>query len=139
MKKIPWSEDDDTFEIVTGLIKHHDVEGLRGFLTDGDPNLRNRYAWTPLMYAAGRGHTRLIRVLLDSGADVNAASRFGLTALASAAQNGHFRAVEMLLAAGATVDVPENFCGGSLLLYVKTGRGRDYPRISQVLSDAGAR
>ena len=90
--------------------------------------------------AASRGHRTLISLLLDAGADVSAISeQHGYTALALAAQMGYVDVVEALLRAGASVRVPETFCAGSLLTYVKTGPGRENPRILELLTQAGAK
>jgi Ankyrin repeats (3 copies) len=60
--------------------------------------------WTPLMYAASKGFTDVINVLLQYGAEttVNAVDREGWNALIHAAANGHASAVDVLLRAGAS-------------------------------------
>ena len=49
-----------------------------------------------------RGQDRLVRVLLDAGADA-AAAHHGVTAMHTAAQNGHAAVVRLLLNQGASV------------------------------------
>jgi ankyrin repeat protein len=65
-------------------------------------NLRNRYGWTPLHWAARNGHLQTVTALLDWGADVNAADANGWTPLFPAAYWGQ-RAdvVQRLLDTGA--------------------------------------
>jgi ankyrin repeat protein len=46
--------------------------------------------WTALMGAAANGHTKIVQLILEKGADVNAKDKDGWTALmGGAAENGH--------------------------------------------------
>ena len=46
------------------------AEEAKHLLSRGvSPNERDANGWTPLMYAAYGGHLRLVKVLLDAGAD----------------------------------------------------------------------
>ena len=61
-----------------------------------------RYGQTPLLFAAGKGHTDIARLLLDRGADVNAReSFFRSTPLSSALDGGHLELARLLLDRGA--------------------------------------
>ncbi len=61
---------------------------------------RDREGGTPLLYAAVRGDTKSVRLLVDAGADVNA--RMGnLSSLDIALRYGHSEIVTLLLRAGA--------------------------------------
>ena len=53
------------------------------------------------MNAAGRGHTEVVRVLLDGGADVNVQTSTGVTASMAAAVASHTQVVDLLKQAGA--------------------------------------
>jgi ankyrin repeat protein len=66
---------------------------------------RNEHHRTPLHHAAAKNRPRMVRLLLDLGADANAADANGANALATAAQE-HADAgiVAMLLGADATLD-----------------------------------
>lgn len=61
----------------------------------------NKTGWTPLHYAATRGHRDVIRLLLDNYAYIDAASPNGSTPLMMAAQYGSDDAVKLLLDEGA--------------------------------------
>ncbi|KAB8070441.1 hypothetical protein BDV29DRAFT_180896 [Aspergillus leporis] len=49
-----------------------------------NPSLRTRFHWTALHWAVGNGHTRIVQLLLDYGADINATSDTGSTPLSMA-------------------------------------------------------
>ena len=63
---------------------------------------------TPLSWAAFRGKTRAVEVLLDHGAAVDARSTSGKTALIHAAGNGQWAAVRLLIERGADVNAKDN-------------------------------
>ncbi|HXE53219.1 MAG TPA: ankyrin repeat domain-containing protein [Tepidisphaeraceae bacterium] len=132
--------DNEPFEAVSRLIDEYDLGAVRDYLSSqGQVDVRSRSGWTPLMIAAWRGQGTLVELLLHEGADVNAvAEPQGYAALAMGAQAGHAKIVELLLNAGARPRVPEYFFGGSLLGYVKSGRGRTDQRIADLLARAGA-
>ncbi len=58
----------------------------------------SRYHFTPLIDAAWKGHTGVVRVLLDNGEDVTATTVDGKTALDKARSEGHEDIVEILSA-----------------------------------------
>ena len=61
----------------------------------------NRKGWTPLHYAATRGHREMMRLLLDNDAYIDSESDNGTTPLMVAAYAGTPLAVKLLLEAGA--------------------------------------
>jgi len=63
-----------------------------------DPNEPNCFNHTPLQAAAGQGQLKIIKMLLNYGADVRAQYR-GLTPYQRAIRNGHNEAAKMILAA----------------------------------------
>ncbi len=65
----------------------------------------NRLGWTPLHYAASKGHLDTVRMLIAHKAIVDAPSPDGTTALMMAAYAGSDAVVQTLLAAGAVVTV----------------------------------
>lgn len=58
---------------------------------------RNVKSWTPINCAAHSGHEKVIRVLIDAGADVNPTDKQHATPLHLAAQEGHLNVVKVLL------------------------------------------
>jgi len=86
------------------------AEDVRGFIM-GDSSLldarmsRNEHHRTSLHHAAAKNRPRMVRLLLDLGADPNAVDAIGATALTTASQEHADPAiVSMLAAAGAKVD-----------------------------------
>ena len=52
---------------------------------------------TALMMASANGHTEIVKLLLDKGADVNVKNTYGITALFMASVHGHTEIVKLLL------------------------------------------
>ncbi len=63
---------------------------------------------TPLHWAAYQGHTRVIQILLDAGADPIVTDSDGITPFHWAAREGHTKIVQALLQAKADVTVTTN-------------------------------
>ena len=61
----------------------------------------NRQGWTPLHYAAAKGHREMIRLLLDNDAYIDSESSNGTTPLMMAAFSTSPLAVKLLLEEGA--------------------------------------
>ncbi|MBU1742758.1 MAG: ankyrin repeat domain-containing protein, partial [Proteobacteria bacterium] len=60
---------------------------------------------TILIFAARYGNLKIVRMLLDRGADPNARDELGNTALHAAARHSTLPVVKLLVARGARVDV----------------------------------
>ena len=86
-----------------------DVAGVRALLKNGaNPNFQSRSDRTgvpPLVIAAQRGHTEVVRILLEAGARVEGRLWTDETALYAAAWRGHLDTVRLLLEWGANVQV----------------------------------
>jgi hypothetical protein len=63
---------------------------------------------TALMWAARRGRTDVVKLLLDNGATVDVQNEHGQTALMCAAEN-YPEIVELLLNSGANPDIKDNY------------------------------
>jgi ankyrin repeat protein len=68
----------------------------------------DRIGKTAITYAAGEGHTAIVRLLLDKGVDPNAVYRNDLTVLMWAAGYGKTDTVRALIDAGARLDPVDN-------------------------------
>lgn len=101
-----------------------DVDELQRVLPRvGDVNLRNKHGMTALMRAAYHGHERMVRVLLEHGADPNVVRNDRFTALALAAFFGHTDTVRILIEHGAKTEVVTR-CGTSAHMWA-TARSFD--------------
>jgi ankyrin repeat protein len=66
---------------------------------------RNELKATPIHSAAAGGHEKIVRLLLDHGADANVREQGGFTPLHAAAQNGDVEIVRALLMGGADLTI----------------------------------
>jgi ankyrin repeat protein len=63
--------------------------------------------WTPLHWAADKGHIEIARLLLQNGAEVNVRSNGGWTPLYWAAENGHIDILHLLVENGADLEAQD--------------------------------
>ncbi|CAN0174676.1 unnamed protein product [Ectocarpus sp. 13 AM-2016] len=68
---------------------------------------RNPQGWTPLMVAAGEGHSKVVGILLNKGADMSVVNDLGSTALFISVWFGHVAVTRMLVNAGANLEAGE--------------------------------
>lgn len=100
----------DPFESLFEICKDGDYHGLaRELECESDiTHLYSLEGWTPLHYAAFYGHSKLVELLIESGANVNLVSKNKeLTALHLATTKRHKACVETLLKAS---DLNVNIC-----------------------------
>lgn len=75
---------------------------------------------TALMFAGFNGHTKVMRLLLEHGADVNHTSVLDRTALMVTASGPNLEAVELLLSEGAKVNMRDSHEGWTALMIAAT-------------------
>lgn len=95
-----------------------DGEALRGM---GPEQLSQRLGFAaegqqPLHFAAARGNARLVRMLVECGAELREWTEFGLSPLAEAGRTGQREAAAMLRWLGAADDFSSALLGGNLEL-----------------------
>ncbi len=104
------SKDIASAQDLSGAVFIGNLAAVKQALTDGaDPNAEDPQSGsTMLSIAALMGHTEIVTVLLEHGADVNAKSRDGGTALHAAAFLGRAEATKLLLEKGADTTLRNN-------------------------------
>ena len=105
-------------------------------LLEGSPELANFKAHRePVLIAAIRqGHTQVVEVLLNYGAEIDVKGRYGELPLHSAAHGGYKSIVEVLLQTG--VDVNQKGAHGELALHWAAAKG--HLEVVELLLDAGS-
>ncbi|RSL38411.1 hypothetical protein CEP53_014893 [Fusarium sp. AF-6] len=85
-------------------------EIVRHSLVSQDPNLCDGIGMTALSWAAAKGHTDVIRILLEHDTvdtEIDKADKYGYTPLHVATRNGHTTTVKLLLGKGANPQVAD--------------------------------
>lgn len=86
--------------------REEDVNVVRVLLERGaDPNVKNRYGATPLMFAARTGAVAAADLLLQSGAHINTQDSTGETALYAAVEGNDLAMARLLQSRGARTDI----------------------------------
>lgn len=88
---------------------------------------------TPLMMAALRGRTEVVRLLLDAGANVNHCSDES-TALGFAASNGHLDTVRLLVSRGANVNLA---CASAADTPLRLAQNSGAVKVAEFLEERG--
>jgi ankyrin repeat protein len=104
-----------------------------------DPNTKDDYGWTALMWASSFGRTRNVLALLKKGADVNAKDNNGWTALMSAARGGHTDTARVLLEKGGAVNAQDKVGWTALLAATDSGHRDTVLALLNKGADANAR
>ena len=115
-------------------VASNDIDAVTQMLANDHTLLyqKNEKQHTPLHIAAARGHTKMARLLLKSGADVNGQNQgWEWRPIVCAAWNNHIGIVKLLIAHGA--DVTES--GGNPVHFAGQ---RQHKQICRLLIDAGA-
>ncbi len=99
-----------------------------------DVNERAEYGWTALLSASAQGYPRILRLLLEAGANPDISNVNGITPLMYAAQYGNLEISKILLEYGANTDLRDTY--GMTALIVATLKG--HIKVVEKLLKAGA-
>lgn len=84
-------------------VQEGDVLAVKLFLQAGmDPNLKNKFGLTPLIVAARAGRLKVLKLLVDNGADLHIKLENGNDALDLATDRGHKDVEQFLIKKGLT-------------------------------------
>ena len=99
-----------------------------------DVNQGNPEGFTPLICAARKGHSNIVRIILERGANLSIANDCGFTALHVSSQHGHIVVVKILVEAGAPLEATTLVGSTPLHQAAENGHGS----VIKVLTEAGA-
>lgn len=105
---LSWASENGHATVVESLL--HQVPKYKVVLRDWSSmlstiiNAKDILDRTPLLYASIHGHTSIVEMLIEKGANVNCEDGYGQTPLAWAVHNGNETTVELLLQRGAKHD-----------------------------------
>jgi len=87
------------------------IEIVQRQISGGEsPNFTNRFGQTPLMYASAKGHTEIVKWLIENGADINyqtprcPEAGGKLSAMHLAAQKAQSAVIQLLFEGGANIN-----------------------------------
>ena len=101
------------------------------------PDLPDIDDYTALIWAAKQGHTEVVKLLIEAGADLNLLAEKGTyTALVWAAFRGHAEVVKLLIIAGADPDIQDEKGAYTALIWAAF---RGHTEVVRLLIIAGAK
>jgi ankyrin repeat protein len=107
------------------LAADRDIPALIPALVKGGANINERGRdGTPLVVAAEKGHSAVVRSLLEANADPNLGGRHDETPLMKAAQRDHVDIIALLLAHCARTDLVDSFFKWNALKFAKSDAAR---------------
>lgn len=89
-----------------------------------DPNTKNAYEVTPIMYAAENGNQYICKILIDYGADIDAKPEYGAPPLVTAAQFNHSEIVNLFMLNGANPDIVDDYDNTALIYAIAYGHAK---------------
>lgn len=116
---VPW---DSQAQLMTA-VENENLPGIQSLIdiyvdvngTTGD------WDRTALMGAASFGHSNIIQLLINTGADVDMQDRMGQTALMNAAANYYLDPIKVLMNSGADLELTDNNGQTALMIAVMNG------------------
>lgn len=116
------------YDVISGVLLHKSKQ------QDKDANCNNKLGEPLLNRAAFLGNERIMKILLDYGANPTALDNMENTALHIAAEKGYTDLAKIMLEKGAPVDQP-NLIGTTPIM---AAAQNNHAELAKVLADAGA-
>lgn len=116
------------YDVISGVLLHKSKQ------QDKDANWNNKLGEPLLNRAAFLGNERIMKILLDYGANPTALDNMENTALHIAAEKGYTDLVKIMLDKGAPVDQP-NLIGTTPIM---AAAQNSHSELAKILADAGA-
>ncbi len=108
--------DEQLYFIINAIVSKNERAAAYLAQTIENVNATDKNGYTALMYAAQQGYVRVMKTLIDRGADLSLLDELGQTALMHAADDWEVAAVRLLLSRGAKVD-QQNKEGQTALMF----------------------
>ncbi len=106
------------------------IEAVRWLLARGARLDRAGQEWSALHYAAFAGHEQVVKLLLESGADINARAPNGASPLMMAAREGQERIARHLVERGADTSIRSDWGDDATVMAMRY----DHVRIAKVVA-----
>ena len=101
---------------------------------DVDVNEQAEAGWTALLYAAAQGYPRIVRLLLDAGANTDLGNALGITPLMYGARYGNIEVCRIMIEYGANPDLQDVYGMTALMISACIGNAE----VAEMLLKAGA-
>jgi len=112
-----------------------DLDAVRELIRQGhDVNARGEGGWTALLSSSAQGYPKLMKFLLDSGANPDISNVLGITPLIYGARYGNIEVVKMLIDYGAGLNLQDTYGNTALMKATECGN----IKIVDILIEAGA-
>ena len=112
-----------------------DIDAVQELIIQGhDVNARGEGGWTALLSSSAQGYPKIIKVLLDAGANPDISNVLGITPLIYGARYGNMEVVKMLIDYGADINLRDTHGDTALMKATEFGN----IEVIDILIQAGA-